>query len=260
MTQEEMKDLMIDYIDGKLTGELREFVIKQIQKDPENQKYYEELKASIALLEADRELEPDSTMKMSFEAALQEEQLKIDQGEAPAQKSRRFIPWQMAASVALLVSVGFIALLLMKNHRDDQEIAALKKEMEMTRQLVLQSLEDQSSASRRLNAVNTAYAVDRPDKELINALIRTMNSDDNTNVRLAAVEALVKFAGDPDVKRALITSLENQSDPMVQITLIQVMVQLNEQKAVDELRKIIEDKSTIEAVKDEAHMAVFKLS
>ncbi|ELR69089.1 hypothetical protein C900_05478 [Fulvivirga imtechensis AK7] len=258
MTEEEMKDLMIDYIDGHLAGELKEFVAKQIEKNAEHKKQFEELKRTMDLLQYDRELEPDCSMKGAFEELLKQE---AGTGVKVRTVKRRwhFSPWQIAASV-VLVSGLFITLLVVQNNRNQQQIADLKREMEMTKYLVIQSLEDRSSASRRLQAINTAYDVKNIDKEIINALIRTMNNDDNTNVRLAAVEALVKYADEPDVMSALIVSMEQQTDPLVQITLINLMVQLRQKGAVEELQRIIKDEKTIQTVKDEAHMAVFKLS
>lgn len=258
MTDEEMKDLMIDYIDGNLTGELKEFVAKQIEKNAEHKKYFEELKSTMELLQYDKQLEPDHSMKGTFEELLKQE-IEDDTKVRSIRSGWHLSPWQIAASI-ILVSGLFITLLVVQNNRSQQQIADLKKEMEMTKYLVIQSLEDQSSASRRLQAINTAYDVESVDNEIINALIRTMNNDDNTNVRLAAVEALTKYADKPDVLAALIASMEQQTDPLVQITLINLMVQLRQKGAVEELQKIIKDEKTIQAVKDEAHMAVFKLS
>lgn len=262
MDEKKMNDLMIDYIDGNLTGELKEFVTKYIEKSPENKRKYEELKATIDLLSYDKPLEPESRLKDSFEAVLKteteaEEERKV---KSMNQAGWKFSPIHIAASLALVISGVFIGMWLMKNNSNDQEIAEIKKEMEATKKLVMQSLTDNTSASRRLQGVNASYSMGSADDEIVNALIRTMNNDENTNVRLAAVEALANFADEPRVLEALIASMESQTDPLIQITLINLMVQLKEKKALDELKNIIEDKKTMETVRDEAHMAVFKLS
>ncbi|UII32898.1 HEAT repeat domain-containing protein [Fulvivirga ulvae] len=262
MDEKKMNALLIDYIDGNLTGELREFVTKYIEKSPENKQKYEELKVTMALLGHDRHLEPDSNLKAGFEAALAAEiEAENNKKVKPLDHNGwKFSPLKIAASFALILSGVFIGMWLMKNDQNDQEIAEIKKEMEATKRLVMQSLTDNSSASRRLQGVNASYAMSSADDEIVNALIRTMNNDENTNVRLAAVEALSKFTNEPEVMDALIKSMESQTDPLIQITLINLMVQLKEKRALDELQNIIEDKKTMETVKDEAHMAVFKLS
>lgn len=262
MNQKKMKELIIDYIDGNLTGELKEFVAKHITKDPESRKYYEQMKATMELLKSDKALEPDSSLRYEFEAALQQEikAANDDRVRPLAGRQWSFAPWQVAASVALVVSGVFIGMWLVKDQNNDRQLAELRKEMETTKSLVLQSLNDETSASRRLQGINASYEVRSMDGEMINALIRTMNNDENTNVRLAAVEALSHFTKNNKVMNALIASMESQTDPLVQITLINLMVQLKEKGALQELQKIIKDEKTMQTVKDEAHMAVFKLS
>lgn len=260
MDEKKMKDLMIDYIDGNLTGELKEFVAKHIDKSAENRKEYEELKATMELLSHDIALEPESTLKLDFEAALRKEIKTEKSAKITPLNKWRFSPMQIAASLALVISGVFIGMWLMKINNHDQELAQIKKEMEATKRLVMQSLTDNSSASRRLQGVNASYTIGEEDDEIVDVLIHTMNTDENTNVRLAAVEALARFTDEPKVINALIASLESQSDPLIQITLINLMVQLKEKRALDELKNIIDDKKTMETVKDEAHMAVFKLS
>ena len=87
-----------------------------------------------------------------------------------------------------------------------------------------------------------------------------MNDDESVNVRLAAVQALAKFSDEPGVTAALIHALEHQKEPLVQIALINLMVELKEKEAIEELEQIITDEESIETVKNEAHMALFKLS
>ncbi|MEM9391947.1 MAG: HEAT repeat domain-containing protein, partial [Bacteroidota bacterium] len=143
---------------------------------------------------------------------------------------------------------------------EQSQLAALQKEMAETKSLVLSSLENTTSASTRLNGINVAYEKGSVDKEVIRVLVKTMNEDENVNVRLAAVRALAKFSNEPGVTQALVNALENQKEALVQIALINLMVELQQKGVLDKLQQIIEDENALDAVKDEAHMAVFKLS
>jgi hypothetical protein len=87
-----------------------------------------------------------------------------------------------------------------------------------------------------------------------------MNEDPNTNVRLAALDALSKFYDEPIVRKALIEGLSIQKDPVVQIALIQLMVKIKEKGIVTDLQKIVDDEKTMEAVKDEAYTGLLELS
>lgn len=252
--EEKLKDLILEYIDGNLSGELEKYVAKNIQENDECRKYYEDIQKTYQLLESDIDLQPDSSLKLDFEKALEEE-IAADK---PKGKQAYFPMWKMAASVALVLSGVFIGAWWMKGQKNDQ-IDALASEVRATREMVLQSLDNQQSASARLQGVNVAYSVDKADDAILKALVRTLNNDKNTNVRLAAMEALARFSDQPGVMAALLSSMEKQTDPIVQINLINLMVSLKEKGAVGKLQEIIQSDSTQQAVKDEAHMAVYKL-
>jgi HEAT repeat protein len=105
-----------------------------------------------------------------------------------------------------------------------------------------------------------AYTIGKADDEVVNALAKALNEDRNTNVRLAALEALAKFYQEENVRQLLIKSLSIQNDEVVQIALIQVLVQMKEKGIVKELEKITRDTEVLKAVKDEAFTGILKLS
>ena len=105
-----------------------------------------------------------------------------------------------------------------------------------------------------------AAELQNTDKEIVDVLIKTMNNDPNSNVRVAALEALQNFSGEPYVKKQLISSLGTQKDPFVQIKLIQLLTKMRERSVISTLNKIIKDQSTIEVVKEHAVMGVNKLN
>jgi hypothetical protein len=122
-------------------------------------------------------------------------------------------------------------------------------------------LDNQNSASQRVLGATVAYNdVERADDEIVNALVNAMNEDPNTNVRLAAMEALGKFRDQPHVRKALVASLTTQKDPVVQIALIRLMVEMKEKDITKALEKISTDEGAIQAVKDEAQAGILRLS
>ncbi len=86
-----------------------------------------------------------------------------------------------------------------------------------------------------------------------------MNHDSNVNVRLSAVDALAKFAGKSEIRRALVDSLPVQDSPLVQIAIVDLLVQLNDTEALPALRKIAVDAQADEAVRQRAASAAEKL-
>ena len=129
-----------------------------------------------------------------------------------------------------------------------------------TKAMMIALLENQQSASQRLQGVNVALTINNADDEVVKALAKRMNEDPNTNVRLAAMEALSKFHTEPLVRKVLLDALSSQKDPVVQIALIQLMVKMKEKSVVDDLKKIVEDNETMKAVKDEAYSGILELS
>lgn len=257
---EKMKELIIDYVDGNLSGELAEYVQKQIDKHAEIAEEYNKLLELSSMMESAASYEPDSVVKHDFLLAIEEE---LDKESAKSDNVRVLswdMSWKVAATVALLAISLFIGQRVFNDGSEATELAQLKQEMAETKSLVLSSLENTTSASTRLNGIHVAYANSSVDGEIIRVLIKTMNEDENVNVRLAAVRALAKFSKEPGVVPALVSSLENQSEALVQIALINLMVEFQEKGALENIQQIIDDEKTLEAVKDEAHMAVFKLS
>lgn len=256
-----MEDLIIDYAQGNLTGELKEHVEKVIAKNDKWKEELDRLNGILEIMDNSPELQPDQSLRADFDLMLS--------GEIENQKVRQ-IPlitgsagswaFKIAASIALVLVGAVIGIMITKNQQNERELLALKSEVELTKQLVISSLQNQSSASSRLQGVNTSMTLSNSDDEIITALINTLNHDDNTNVRLAALDALARFSDIMQVKKALVEALETQDDPVVTISLINLMVRLKENDAVEPLRRLLEKGETDEAVKSEAHIGILKLS
>ena len=62
------------------------------------------------------------------------------------------------------------------------------------------------------------------------------------------------------MRKALIESLSKQKDPVVQISLIRLMVEMKEKTVIKELERMTKEKELLRAVKDEAYTGILKLS
>lgn len=264
MEDSEMKELMIDYLEGNLTGELKEFVAKHIEKNDKWKNEYANLKEVVEIIDNSKELNPPASLKSNFEKMLSVEISNEGKDEIDVKETKTIYlnsprMWmQIAASVTILL-VGYVIGTNSGSNSNQQELMALRNEVEITRNLVLSSLQNQS-ASSRINAVNASYKMTTIDDAIIDALIHTMNHDENVNVRLAAIDALSEFNSEDKVRSALIASLTTQDNPVVQITLINLMIDLNEERAIQHLNEIIHNDKTIKVVVDEANYGIYKLS
>jgi len=114
---------------------------------------------------------------------------------------------------------------------------------------LLASLRDYTGP-QKIDAVYSISTSDHVSAELIDALVYTMNSDKNTNVRLAAISALSGMIDKNDrIKTELIKSLTVQENPLLQISLIQVLTEKGVKEAKQQIETITNNEKTDESVK-----------
>jgi flagellar basal body-associated protein FliL len=256
---ENIESKLIDLIDGKLEADERAEVEKQIAANAEIKQLYNQLKEVISQLNTTCSVEPTSKLRNRFDQMLKEE---ITDRNQP--RGRQIFLnaglLRIAAGVVLMLMGAGIFLWVSKNQQQQREIARLRFEMDSTKNAMLNLLRNQQSASQRVLGTTVAFQMPSADDEIVNALVKAMNEDPNTNVRLAALDALGKFKHDQRIRKLLITSLSTQTDPVVQISLIQLMVEMKEKSILKELEEITRKKEVLKAVKDEAYSGILKLS
>ena len=86
--------------------------------------------------------------------------------------------------------------------------------------------------------------------EVIDALIETLENDENTNVRLAAANALFTFKDDTKARTALIQSIKTQDDPSVKIALINIMIALKDKKAKPVIEEFLKKEPVPDDIKE----------
>jgi len=160
---------------------------------------------------------------------------------------------RLAASVALLI-VGFAGGLAYNQWRSTQVTAVSTNAapvQEIKKVLAFEPMA-KTSASERIQAVNQSSELAQADRDITQLLINTLNFDANVNVRLAACQALARFENEPDVRDGLIQSLKIQTDPNVQITLIEVLVSMKEKRAVEEMKRLAQNRQILDVVRIKA--------
>lgn len=259
MEREKLESMLIDFIDGKLIESDRIIIERELTQNEEAYRMYEQLREVMQVMDKSEKLEPGNRLKNTFDKVLQEE---IAKASADRSKTIFFQPaiYRVAAGLVLIMGVVAIGYLINRDQQHKAEVLALQKEVEATRQMMLTTMSNPNSASQRIQAVNVALGIEKADDEVVKALAKAMNEDPNTNVRLAAMEALGKFHAEPSVRKILVSALSEQKDPVVQIALIQLLVRIKEKGAIKDLEKIADDANSIDAVKDEAYSGLLKLS
>ncbi|PCJ98975.1 MAG: hypothetical protein COA50_01520 [Flavobacteriaceae bacterium] len=244
MKKKHFTDLLPDYLDGLLDDIQKKQVETHLKKCAACTKELESLIVLFNSFDAEKELEPSDALKSNFYEALEQEKQehsKVIALNSKIQSGKN--PWmpnllKIAASVALLIC-SFMLGKKQQEQKATTEIAALIDESLHIKQTAMLSLMENKSASRRIQGVNFIEEFTNPDETIVAALADRMLYDENTNVRLTAAEALLGFTASETVISAYISALKTEKDPGIQIAVIQILVQIQEKKAVAPLQNLL---------------------
>src|SRR5258708_12873877 len=99
----------------------------------------------------------------------------------------------------------------------------------------------QECASQRLEGVSWRTRLPEPDPKVMGALMHTVRFDNSVDVRLAALDALGRYADQPEVRRELVDVLQTTQSPMVQVALIDLLGDLHDKSAAPQFKQFHQD-------------------
>jgi hypothetical protein len=239
--------LITEYLlneDAEDKNKMRGFLIENGIKEEE----LEELGQLTDQLNKLPDREPSEKMKATFYSRLEEYKSSLAQNEPRVYKLDTLaeglrhpaLMRKLAYAAVLLVLVGLAALWFRSELKYKNEVTSMISQMQDMQKMMMLTLLEQPSPTDRLKAINISTQINNADDKIIDALLNTLNNDENVNVRLMAVEALYNYVDNPKVRIGLIRSIEKQESPIVQIALADVMVMLQEKRSVSELKKLLE--------------------
>jgi hypothetical protein len=256
MKCEEVELKMIDYLDRTIEESERQEIEKHLETC---ERCLDELKDThqvLNLISKSEMKKPDDSLRINFYHMLHSEIKKSS--ESTLSFHKKITPWysisryRIAAGVALLIGGTFIGMLINGGFNytsASNELKQLRSEvLDLKKATMFTMLKDESS-SDRIQAVSYAGELRNPDQNVIDELIKTLNNDKNVNVRMAAAYALSKFTDQRAVSDSLVKSLSQQSDPILQVTLINILAERKEKSALRPIQEIIANKSTLKEVR-----------
>lgn len=141
-----------------------------------------------------------------------------------------------------------------------KEVEQLSAQVKDMREMLALGLLEHPSASERLRAVSYVNEIDTVDNRVKDALLATLNNDENVNVRLTALETLSKMVADPKVREGLIQSITHQDSPLLQSALADLMLSIQEKKSVRSFQQLLKKPETNEAIKTKIQSTIHQLS
>ncbi|MDP4223535.1 MAG: hypothetical protein Q8868_09500 [Bacteroidota bacterium] len=163
---------------------------------------------------------------------------------------------RIAAGIALFLMGWFMSSWLAQKSYHINEVTKLSGELKDLREALVLTMLNQASTLERIKAVNMVNEFENADDKIIEGLLGALNSDNNDNVRLLSLEALLKYSDNPAVREGLVASIKNQLSPVIQLRLAEVMVTLDEKRAAPEFQKILTNAGLNYMVRNKINEAV----
>jgi hypothetical protein len=244
MKCEEVKINLPEYIDGKLDEQTTKAVQTHLEACMACSELHRDMKSFLGFTNSLPEIEPPVGMKAEF--------MQMLEAEMPRkQKQIVMLPvWLKVAAVLVVALITYSSGYYLGSEKGRQQVVQLEAVLGQTRQQVLLASLQEYTGPQKIEAVYAVSQLGQTGDALIDALVTTMNSDKNVNVRLAAINALSGMISKNDrVKQALIQSLPLQENPLLQISLIQVLTESGVKEAKKEIESVAADEKTDENVK-----------
>lgn len=246
--------LIKDYLDGTLSAAQQKEFDGYLAEGLIDLEEVEAMRVLSERLEDAPAPTPSAELSERFYASLAEERQRLDK---PVM-TERLKEWgqklfqTIAGRLAFALSILFIGVLLGRVFSGsvyNEKLDTLSSQMADMQEVVMMTMLEKESVSSRLKGVHMSNGMVSNNQEVTDALFLTLNNDESTNVRLAALATLSEYAADPAIREGLVNSITQQESPLVQVALAELMVELQERQAIEEFEPILNKKETPDDVK-----------
>ncbi len=245
---------LVDYIENNISEKEAEKMKTHIETCNNCQLEMKEMQDFLSEVSNEKLEQPSENLRVNFEKMLHDEK-QLQQAKVIKLKTNWKSYLQIAATILLVVSSFFFGK-YQNEQQLDAQVAELKVENLASKQNTILALMNNQSASKRIQGVQYVEEFTNLEAEIIEALVKRMLNDGNTNVRLTAVNALQGFISSEKVKDGFIQALETEKNPTIQITLIQSLVKIQAKKALKPMQELLEQEETQPFVKEEIKIAL----
>lgn len=246
MNKENFETRSIDYMSGAMSEDEKRDFMKFLDENPEYTDQFDELASTWKMINVLDTPEPSSKMDEAFFEMLSGEVEKTNKKnawETLMEGLMMVFKPQLAYGILLLgIGLGVGYYMNSSDNTNSTQNIVSNQETEDVRQKLVLTLLEQPSANQRLQGVSEANKFEDVDEMVIKALLQTLNNDSNVNVRLAAIESLTNYVDKPLVRQGLVKSIPNQESPILQITLANLMVALQEKASIEPFKQLLKEK------------------
>ncbi|MDF1698298.1 MAG: HEAT repeat domain-containing protein [Saprospiraceae bacterium] len=254
MNIEKIEDRMVLALEGALSNSEFETLMKVINENHEYTLIWKSYQEMYQDMEDVLPETPSSEVATKFHEWLDnyQEEKVINIAQKGVKKGPIMLWRKWAGVAAIFIGVLGFWSMYQSNRQVEGTLADMSKQMER--------LMEQQSTSERIKAIRVNFNPEKGDlsNTMIDVLIQVLNTDQSSNVRLAAVETLAQFMDKEVVREALIKHLALEEDGGVKLTIITILGQQKNEKIKTTLENIVNDDSQEKFVIDEAHMQLIR--
>ena len=244
MKCEEVNINLPEYIDRKLDETTSAAIRSHLESCPSCKALHSELSSFLNYMDSFPAPEVPEGMKEEFEGMV------ASLGNQEKKKIRLVPMWTKIAAMVVFAFGSYWLGFQVGSHKGEVVQNQLTSELSTQKQQVLLASLREYTGPQKIDAVYSISTTGNVSAELIDALVNTMNTDKNANVRLAAISALSEMMDkNQKVKTELIKSLTVQENPLLQISLIQVLTEKGVKEAKHQIENITNNEKTDESVK-----------
>jgi len=255
---------IIDYLEGNLDETARDEFETHMETCDNCLDSLRESQEILKMIAETAHEKPDGSLRINFYNMLHDEIEKRSEDDGkvdklPARRHMQRYIYYAAAGLVLLICGTLLGMFInseITGRGNSEKIADLQSEVTSLKENAVFTMLNRESSSERIQAVNYVDELPSPDRALIDVLINTLNNDKNVNVRMAAAYALEKYTKQPYVCDSLVQSLSRQDDPILQVTLINILVDRKVRSAVAPMRNIINNINTLKEVRSVAESGI----
>lgn len=130
----------------------------------------------------------------------------------------------------------------------------------VTADLKIHRLRGNESVSQKIEAILEASAAQHSSERVVKQLGQLFLQDQNSNVRLAALNALANNLNQKGVRDFLIEGLEGERDPMIQLELVRILGEDRDPAVTENLVKMASVPFTVREVKEQIYYTLLARS
>jgi predicted anti-sigma-YlaC factor YlaD len=271
--QERFNELLDARLSDRDTAEVR----AHLATCPDCQREYSSLAQTLTALDQLPDAQPEPRLRANFYAMIEEEKNSAASIRAAVVRRRhaaRMSLWRWILSPVAAAAIALAGFHLGSRHgtsvaapaaapvADDgtkRELAEMRAKLESIDQLVGISLLQQRSTSERLQTVLATLDQKNPDPKILSNLVGALALDPSVNVRLSALDALYPHADQQLVRSGVLASLPRESNPLVQVAMIDFLVAARDRDAAPELERLARNDTIDRAVREAAQRGLAQL-